>query len=82
MCLAVPMRVISISDTDSLFGAKTVMVEAGGIRQEVRLDIVDVPPRIGDYVIVHAGFAIRTLPPEEAKENLRLISEMTGVTIV
>ncbi len=81
MCLAVPMRVIEIPASSGTFGAETAVVEAGGIRREVRLDIVDVLPRIGDYVIVHAGFAIRTLPPEVAEENLRLISEMTGVPI-
>jgi|FLOH01.1.fsa_nt_gi hydrogenase expression/formation protein HypC len=69
MCLAVPMRVCEISDWAAL-------VELEGIQREVRLDIVDRRPLVGDYVIIHAGFAIHTLEPEEAATNLRLMREM------
>ena len=47
-----------------------------GLRKEVRLDVVDRWPEIGDYLIVHAGFAIHTLDPEEAEKNLKLLKEM------
>ncbi len=69
MCLAVPMQVREISDW-------AAVVELEGIQREVRLDIVDRRPVVGDYVIVHAGFAIHTLEPEEARINLRLMQEM------
>jgi len=48
-------------------------VDVGGIQKEVRLDIVDRRPAVGDYVIVHAGFAIHTLDRDEAEANLRLL---------
>ena len=51
----------------------TAVVEVNGVERVVRLDIVDILPNVGDYVIVHAGFAIRTLPPEDALKDLELI---------
>ena len=78
MCLAVPMKVTRVEgDPDDFFMPPSAMVEAGGVSQQVRLDIVDRFPDVGDYVIVHAGFAIRTLRPEEAKKSLELFQEMT-----
>jgi len=77
VCLAIPMEVIEIREPDNgLALLTTAIVEAEGIRQEVRLDIVDRIPKVGDYVIVHAGFAIHSLEPHEARENLRLLRQM------
>ncbi len=78
MCLAIPMEVIEIKggDSDGLGMPPVAVVQAQGIEQEVRLDIVDRWPKVGDYVIVHAGFAIHSLEPHEAEENLRLLQEM------
>ncbi len=52
------------------------IVEEDSLRKEVRLDIVDRWPEVGDYLIVHAGYAIHTLEAEEAKTNLKLMREM------
>ena len=52
------------------------IVEEEGLRKEVRLDIVDRWPDIGDYLIVHAGYAIHTLEAGEAETNLKLMREM------
>lgn len=52
------------------------VVDENGLRKEVRLDVVDRWPCIGDYLIVHAGFAIHTLDPAEAAINLKLLQEM------
>ena len=77
MCLAIPMRVLEvIEDSTGLFGAQSAIVDADGISREVRLDLVDRPPRPGDYLIVHAGFAVNTLSEEEALRNLKLMREM------
>ena len=76
MCLAIPMRVV---ETRSLFGngePQVAVVDADGIRKEVRLDLADRIPQTGDYVIVHAGFAIRTLSEDEALANLELMRQM------
>ncbi|MFZ5764852.1 MAG: HypC/HybG/HupF family hydrogenase formation chaperone [Thermodesulfobacteriota bacterium] len=77
MCLAVPMRVVAVTgNKDDFTAARTAMVAADGIDKEVRLDLVDRWPRVGDYLIIHAGFAIHTLDADEAETNLRLLREM------
>ncbi len=77
MCLAIPMQVIEIrGDADDFLTEQVAVVDADGIRRETRLDIVDRWPEIGDYLIIHAGFAIHTLDPDEAEINLKLMREM------
>ena len=77
MCLAIPMRVTKVQGRpDDLAVPPLAVVDADGIQRAVRLDIVDRWPEIGDYVIVHAGFAIHTLEASEAETNLRLLREM------
>ena len=61
MCLAVPMEVKEITENSAL-------VEYEGTRREVRLDLVDQSPVVGDYVIIHAGFALHLIDEEEAKK--------------
>jgi hydrogenase expression/formation protein HypC len=71
------MRVIEIKeDSTGLFGTSSAVVDADRISKEVRLDLVDRPPRPGDYLIVHAGFAVNTLSEDEALRNLQLMREM------
>jgi len=69
MCLAVPMRVVSIDGTD-------IVAEIDGVRREASLMILDEAVQLGDFVIVHAGFAISRLDEEEAWETLRLMREL------
>ena len=77
MCLAMPMQVIEIrGDADDFLTEQIAVVDADGIRRETRLDIVDRWPQVGDYLIIHAGFAIHTLDPDEAEINLKLMREM------
>ncbi len=77
MCLAVPMEVLEIKGKlGNFLDPYRAVVEAGGTKTEVRLDIVDRPPNKGDYVIVHAGFAIHTLTKEEAQKSLELLDDM------
>ena len=68
MCLAVPMQVESID------GDKATVL-AGGISKEVRLDLVD-GVTIGDYVLIHTGYAIEKIDREEALETLELIKQV------
>lgn len=68
MCLAVPGRIIEIE-------GKTAIVDFGGVKREVRLDLLpDVA--VGDYVIVHTGFAIERLDEERALEILEAWAEV------
>ena len=77
MCLAVPMKVLEIEgDPDDFLQSQIAIVDIDGIRKETRLDIVDRWPEVGDYLIIHAGFAIHTLDPKEAETNIRLMREM------
>ncbi len=68
MCLGVPMRVVTIDGTD-------VVAEIDGVRRAASLMVLDEEVREGDYVIVHAGFAIARLDEAEAEETLRLMRE-------
>ena len=80
MCLAVPMQVVDIKKTkESLTTTPVAIVRSGGVVTETRLDIVDRMPSVGDYVIVHAGFAIHTLSSEEAETNIALMQEMANL---
>ncbi len=54
------------------------VVNMNGISKEVRLDVVDRWPEIGDYVIVHAGFAIHALDEQDALKNIELIRELAS----
>ena len=79
MCLAVPMRVEKIEgDPDDFTQDQIATVNMEGISKQVRLDVVDRWPEIGDYVIVHAGFAIHSLVEEDAKKNIELIKELAS----
>lgn len=69
MCLAIPMEVKEIRENWAL-------VEYEGTQREVRLDIVDQRPVLGDYVIIHAGFALHLINEEEARESLKYWKEI------
>ena len=69
MCLAIPMRVISI-DGD------TIVVEIDGVKREASLMIIGEEIGVGDYVVVHAGFVISRMDEKEAQITLELMKEM------
>ncbi len=62
MCLAVPLKLIEVNGSSAIG-------EAMGMTREVRVDFIE-EPKAGDYVIVHAGFAIERLPEAQALEDL------------
>jgi len=68
MCLAIPEQITEIE------GARGKVALAGNVR-EADLSLID-EPAVGDWVLVHAGFAIEKLEPEDARETLALFSEM------
>jgi hydrogenase expression/formation protein HypC len=68
MCLAIPARVVELPEPD------TATVDVGGVRKRISLALVDgVAP--GDYVIVHVGYALTKLDPEEAARTLATFAE-------
>lgn len=73
MCLAVPGKVISLTEDEPLL--RTGKVSFGGIVKEVNLAYTP-EARVGDYVIVHVGFAISTLDEEEAERVWQYVRQM------
>ena len=69
MCLAVPMQI------QTLDSEARGTVDLDGVNHAVDLSLID-SPAIGDYVLVHAGFAIERLDPDEADERLALFEEI------
>lgn len=68
MCLGIPMRIIDINGDEGL-------VEAGGLRREANFSFLK-GAKIGDYVLVHAGFAIERVKELEAKKTLRALRNL------
>ena len=71
MCLAVPLKLIEID-------GKNAVGESMGMQRKLRVDFIP-EPKIGDYVIVHAGFAIERLPEEQALEDIAAWKEIRDV---
>ena len=69
MCLAVPSKIISINDL-------VATVDVYGARKEISLMILPEEVEVGDFVIVHAGFAIQKIEREAGNEALRLLKEL------
>lgn len=72
MCLAIPARI------EELFGEGMARVRVGESQTYLNTSIMLLPeePKIGDYVIVHAGFALHTMTPQEAEESLSAFREL------
>lgn len=68
MCLAIPLKLTEIN-------GKEAVGEAMGMTRSIRVDFID-RPQLGDYVIVHAGFAIERLPEQQALEDLEAWQEV------
>jgi len=69
MCLAIPACV------EQLVAGDSAIVNLGGVRKEISLSLVE-DAAVGDYVIVHVGFALQKLDPEEAAQTLALFAEL------
>ncbi len=69
MCLAVPARVVEILPHQQAW------VELEGVRQQVSIELIE-DVAVGDYVIVHVGFALERLDPEEAQATLALMASV------
>ena len=72
MCLAVPGRIL---ETEMRGGSRTARVQFGGIVREAYLDFVP-EAAVGDYVMVHVGFAISRVDSEEAQRTYRLLERL------
>lgn len=68
MCLAVPLKIVEIDGLDAVG-------EVEGLRRKMRLDFIR-EPKVGEYVIAHAGFAIERLPEKQALEDIEAWAEV------
>jgi len=71
MCLAIPLKLTALD-------GKNAVGESMGMRRNIRVDFIE-NPKIGDYVIVHAGFAIERLPEKQALEDLEAWEDVRNV---
>lgn len=69
MCLAIPAQIVELRDQD------LAVVDLAGVKKEISLSLVD-DVAVGDYVIVHVGYALNKLDPEEAAKTLALFAEI------
>ena len=72
MCYAIPARILEIDGEDA-------KVDYGGITKEIKINLLD-NPKIDDYVLIHAGFAIEKLDRKSAEESLEIIRRQIELT--
>lgn len=73
MCLAVPLKIVEINGADGVG-------EYEGIRRNIRLDFIK-EPQLGQYVMVHAGFAIERLTEQQAAEDIQAWKDLEGALL-
>lgn len=73
MCLAIPGRIVELTDEEN----QIAKVEVGGVRRNINLGLLsDIEVKPGDYVLIHVGFAMSKVDEHEAAETLRLLHEL------
>ena len=73
MCLAIPGKIVEIVDEEN----QIAKVEVGGVRRNVNIGMLaKEEARVGDYVLIHVGFAMSKVDEEEAQETLRILKEI------
>jgi hydrogenase expression/formation protein HypC len=70
MCLGIPGRVVEVLDGDEV-----ARVDVAGVVREINLGLLDGPFRPDDYVLIHSGFALERMTPEEARDALAVFSD-------
>ncbi len=72
MCLAIPSKIVKIENN-------IATIDVDGVKREASLQLLE-DPKVGDYVIVHAGFAIHTIDETDAMESLKLLREAAALS--
>lgn len=73
MCLAIPGKIVEIVDQEN----RIAKVEVGGVKRNVNIGMLDEDEaRVGDYVLIHVGFAMSKVDEQEAEETLRVLKEI------
>ena len=71
MCLGIPGKIVTIDGS-------TAIADFGGVRRKIALEVVDEPVSVGDHVLVHVGFAIRRIAPEDVAETLAFLEALSA----
>ncbi len=71
MCLAIPGKIVEMVDNEN----QIAKVDVGGVRRNVNIGMLD-DVVIGDYVLIHVGFAMSKVDEKEAEETLRLLQDL------
>ena len=71
MCLAVPVQVVSINGTEA-------EVDFGGVKRQVSIALTP-EAKVGDYVLLHTGYAINVIDEAEAEETLKILEQMVAL---
>ena len=73
MCLAIPGRIVEIVDADN----SIAKVEVGGVKRNVNIGMLgETEAGVGDYVLIHVGFAMSKVDEAEAEETLRILKQI------
>ncbi len=73
MCLAIPGKIVEIVDEDN----HIAKVDVGGVRRNINIGMLEKDEaRVGDYVLIHVGFAMSKVDEKEAEETLRMLKEI------
>lgn len=73
MCLAIPGKIVEFTDEEN----QIAKVEVGGVRRHINIGMLDRDElRIGDYVLIHVGFAMSKVDEKEAEATLRLLQDL------
>ena len=77
MCLAIPGKIVELIDPEN----HIAKVEVGGVRRNINVGMLDDSEiRIGDYVLIHVGFAMSRIDEAEAEDTLRVLRELGAYT--
>jgi hydrogenase expression/formation protein HypC len=71
MCLAIPGKIIEIVDAEN----SIAKVDVGGVRRNINIGMID-DTQVGDYVLIHVGFAMTKIDEQQAEETLRVLKEI------
>jgi len=73
MCLAIPGKIVEIVDA----GNRIAKVEVGGVKRNINIGMLpENETHVGDYVLIHVGFAMSKVDEQEAEETLRVLKEL------
>ena len=73
MCLAIPGRIVEIVDEEN----SIAKVEVGGVKRNINIGMLDKEEaRVGDYVLIHVGFAMSKVDEQQAEDTLRVLKEI------